>query len=181
MPAIATQLDQHAEELDCWFREEDLTLSEACKRLSALGCSTSIASLSRWRRDRHWDCLRRELLEQIGAGANHCRQVELEFGTHAPPELETLIKVHRMLVLKLSAQTDTNPDAVRQITALMKPVMDWARLLEQRKERELAEQKYRDQLAAQKAEREREQKAGSGETGLTPEILDKIERELNLM
>src|SRR3954470_6102835 len=90
-----------------------------------------------------------QLLAQIRAAARHCQEVEREFGKNPPPELETLIKVHRAIILQLSAQRDCDPETVRQVTTLMKPVMDWAKLQEQRKERELAEAKYRDQIAAQ--------------------------------
>ena len=88
---------------------------------------------------------RERLLEQINASARHCHEVERQFGNNPPPELETLIKVHRVIILQLSAQKEFKPETVRQITALMKPVMDWARLQEQVKARELAEVKYRDQ------------------------------------
>jgi len=107
--------------------------------------------------------------------------VEEEFGNHPPPELETLIKLHRVIILQLSAQMNSNPDAVRWVTALMKPVMDWARLQEQRRERELAERKYRDQVEAQKAALEREVNAAKSGGGLSLETLEKIERELKLM
>ena len=124
---------------------------------------------------------RRQLLEQIRAAAKHCREVEQELGKNPPPELETLIKVHRVIILQLSAQTECNPETARQVTALMKPVMDWARLQEQVKARVLAETKYRDQVAAQKAALERELNAAKNEGGLSPETLAKIERELNLI
>jgi hypothetical protein len=86
-----------------------------------------------------------------------------------------------VLILQLSAQTEFRPETVRQVTALMKPVMDWAKLQEQVKARELAETKYRDQVAAQKAALERQVHAAKNEGGLSPETLAKIERELNLM
>ena len=124
---------------------------------------------------------RERLLEQINAAARHCHQVEQQFGNNPPPELETLIKVHRVIVLQLSAQKEFKAETVRQITALMKPVMDWARLQEQVKARELAEAKYRDQVEAQKAALEREINAAKIEGGLSPETLENIERELNLM
>ena len=69
-------------------------------------------------------------------------------------ELETLIKLHRVLVLKLSLEADGAPELLKLAKDLMKPVMDWARLQEKRKDRALAEQKHRDQLEAQKAARE---------------------------
>jgi len=124
---------------------------------------------------------RQQLLAQIRAAAKHCQEIERELGKNPPPELETLIKVHRVIILQLSAQADCKLETARQLTALMKPVMDWARLQEQVKARELAETKYRDQVAAQKAALERELHAAKNEGGLSPETLAKIERELKLM
>ena len=128
-----------------------------------------------------WQQFRRQLLDQISAAARHCLEVEQEFGRNPPPELETLIKLHRVLILQLSTQTNSNPETARLVTALMKPVMDWARLQEHRKERELAEAKYRDQVAAQKAALEREVNAAKITGGLSPQTLENIERELKLM
>jgi len=126
-----------------------------------------------------WQQFRRQLLDQIAQAARHCQEIEREFGKSPPPELETLIKLHRVIILQLSTQTDSR--AARLVTALMKPVMDWARLQEHRKERELAEAKYRDLVAAQKAALERELNAAKTAGGLSPETLEKIERELKLM
>jgi len=114
------------------------------------------------------------LLERILAGGKLCHEVESQLRQFPSPELETIIKLHRVLVLGLSAEAQTRPGRFNLVAALMKPVMEWARLEEKRKLRELAEQKYRDQSAAKKSEQN-----GPG-ASLTPGTLDKIERELNL-
>ena len=120
-----------------------------------------------------------ELLEQIALAARHCRELEGQFGEHPAPELETLIRLHRVLVLNLSLRAERAPELLKLVKELMKPVMDWAQLQEKRKQRELAEQKYRDQVEAQKAAGARAAQPGGG--ALTPETLGKIERELNLL
>lgn len=123
--------------------------------------------------------LQEDLLEQIALAARHCRELEQQFGEHPAPELETLIKVHRALILNLSVQAEATPDFLKLVKDLMKPVMDWAQLQEKRRQQELAEQKYRDQVEAQKATRAKEAQPGGG--ALSPETLGKIERELNLL
>ncbi len=128
-----------------------------------------------------WERMREQLLNHISEGARHCAEIEREFGRNPPPELETLIKLHRLMVFQVSSQEGAKREAIGLITALMRPVMEWARLQEKRKERELSEQKYRDQVEAQKAALEREQAAANAEGGLSPETLEKIERELRLM
>jgi len=125
--------------------------------------------------DREW------LLAQIGEGARHCKEIEAEFGKNPAPELETLIKLHRVMVLQLSSEGKVGRETIGVVTALMRPVMEWARLQEKRKTRELAEEKHRAQVEAEKAAKERELEAANSEGGLSPETLEKIERELRLM
>jgi hypothetical protein len=119
--------------------------------------------------------LQERLLEQIAEGGKLCQEIESQLRQHPSPELETIIKLHRVLVLSLSAEAQAMPERFHLVSALMRPVMEWARLEEKRKVRELAEQKYRDEAAAQKAKED----SGPG-SSLTPETLEKIERELNL-
>lgn len=98
------------------------------------------------------------------------------------PELETIIKLHRVLILRFSLEAEISPDLLKLVDGLMKPVMDWARLEEKRKERELEERKYRDRLEADKAQAEREAGAGAAATeALKPETLEKIQDELSLL
>jgi len=120
---------------------------------------------------------RDQLLDQITLAAKNWRELESEFGSNPPPELETLIKLYRVIILQISTQANCNPDTTRLVTNLIKPVMEWARIQEQRKERELAEMKYRDQKAAL------EKEAGSEleNKGLALPTLEKIEKALKLM
>ena len=176
-----SKLEHHAEQLDEWFGQDASTLAEARARLGKLGCPVTPARLSEWRRAREWKRTREQLLNQIAEGARHCAEVEREFGKNPPPELETLIKLHRVMVLQFSSQKDAKRETIGLVTALMRPVMDWARLQEKRKDRELAEQKHRDQVEAQNAASARELETAKSEGGLSPETLEKIERELKLM
>jgi hypothetical protein len=122
--------------------------------------------------------LQERLLAQIADGAGLCVEVERRLSQNASPQLETLVKLYRVLVLKLCAESEGAPTLLKLANDLMRPVMEWARVEEKRKERELAEQKYRDQVELQKADREKERGGATG--ALTAETLAKIERELNL-
>ncbi len=178
MPPPSTKLAPYLEQLEQWLGVEELGLAEVQERLRALGCTVSTSRLSRWWRARQREHLETQLLLQIAKAARECQAVEAEFGRNPAPPLETLIKLHRVLVLKLSTQANLAPNLLSLVAQLMRPVMEWARLQEKQKQRELAEQKYRDELAAQKAVRDKEL---SGETdALTPETVAKIERELHL-
>ena len=124
--------------------------------------------------------LQEKLLEQIAEGAGLCEALEQRFAGNPAPELDLLIKVCRLLVLKFSLEAETSPAVLRLLSDLIKPVMDWARLEEKRKEREFAEQKYREQTAAQRTADEKEKREASGENALKSETLQQIERELKL-
>lgn len=118
------------------------------------------------------------LLERLGRGADYCRKVEEHLAVCAGPELDAIMKLHRLIILKLSTQAEEKPALWEVLKDLMKPVMDWARLQEQRKERELAEKKYHDQAEAAKAEAAAKD---NPDATLKPETLERIELELKLL
>jgi hypothetical protein len=123
----------------------------------------------------------KHLLALIAQGAKQCQQLEKELAKSGAPELETLIRWYRVLILKLTTEADEAPELLRAAADLMKPVMDWARLQEKRRVWEFAERKYRDQVAAQKAASERELNAVKANGGIRPETMKRVERELKLL
>ena len=125
------------------------------------------------------DDFQNRLLEQIAQSARVCERIETELRKHPAPELEMMIKLHRVFMLDLALKPDLSPEWLKLANALMKPALDWARLEEKRKDRELAEKKHRDQLEAAKETRQKELAGAAG--GLTAETLRRIEQELNLL
>ncbi len=119
-----------------------------------------------------------EMLERLGQGAQYCQKIEEQLAKVAGPELDAIMRLHRMIILKLSVQAEVRPQLWDVLKDLMKPVMDWARLKEQQKEREFSEQKYREQLAAETAEAQAKK---DPDATLSPETLEKIEFELKLL
>jgi hypothetical protein len=170
-------LEQQANRIDRWLAEDKLPLAEVRRRLAKLGCAVSLARLTRWQAEREGPRTQEWLLEQIARGARQCREVERQLRRHPAPEVETLIKLYRVLILRFSLEAEAAPELLKLVNDLMKPVLEWGRLEEKRKERQLAERKYRDQVETRKAA---ETRAAKGDT-LTPETLEKIERELNLL
>ena len=139
------------------------------------------ATAAGWRAQEELDQINSEeaqnlLLDRMAQGAKLCKEVETLLRGGPGPELETILRLHRVLVLKLSAEAQGAPKLLRLSNLLMKPLMDWARLEESRKQRELAEQKYRDERAALEAAQEKEQPSRA----LHPDTLEKIEHELRL-
>jgi hypothetical protein len=103
------------------------------------------------------------LLERIGQGAALCRDLEERLRENPAPELETIIKLYRMLVLTLSAEVRAVPELRHLVTALMRPIMEWARL----------EQKRAERAARPDEQRERDR-------ALRPATMEKIEDALTL-
>ncbi len=122
------------------------------------------------------DELREQLLEQVAEGGRLCRELETRLNQCPAPELEVLMKFYRVLVLKACGEAQAAPERLAFFSALMKAILEWARLEEKRKQRELAEQKYLDEVSA----RQTANSARSEPKVLTPETLKKIEHELHL-
>jgi hypothetical protein len=122
-----------------------------------------------------------DFLEQIGLSARQCREFERQFGQNPPPELDTLLKLHRVLVFRLTTGTDKDTGSLRAMANILRPLLAWAALEEKRRDRALAEQKYREQLEIQKAAIQRELDAARGKGGVSGMKLDEVERRLGLM
>ena len=176
-----SNLEEHADQLEEWFEAEQISLTEARKRLAGLGCEVGRAKLGRWWAARKAGREAELLLDMIARGARQCRELERELGKTAAPELELLIQLHRALILKLTTEANAAPALLSAVADLMKPVMDWARLEEKQRLRRFAEKKYRNQVAAQKAAIEREIRAAKATGGISPETLERVERELRLL
>ena len=138
-----SKLDPYAKHLDEWFSPPlKLTLEQAAARLaSEYDLSVSRARLSEWWEARCNQKLQTSLLSQIATGSRTCQAVEKEFGRNPAPELEVLIKLHRVLFMNLAAHGQTDPQAVANLSALMKSAMEWAKLQEKQKDRKLDERR----------------------------------------
>jgi hypothetical protein len=179
--ALPSKLDAHADVLAQWFGEEKLSLAEARKRLAALGCEVSASRLSDWWSRRQGEDNFRHLLEGIGSGARAQKEFEAALDANPAPELRRLIELHRRFIFTLSTQRQLDKETIEAVATLMRPVVDFAKLEEKRKERELSEQKYRDLVNEKRAAIERELNSAKTSGGITPETLEKIERELKLL
>src|ERR1700757_344923 len=121
-----SKLDPFAHQLDHWFGVENLTLAQAIDRLHELGCDVSRNNLSHWcrvRRQRQWQ---EQLLHKISPGAQPGEQVEKELAEAAAPDLETLLKPHRVLLLQLSTQASADPQLIKLVNQSMRTMLEHA-------------------------------------------------------
>ena len=93
----------------------------------------------------------KRVLAEIANVAGACRGIEAEFRRNSPPTLELLIKIHRTLAMKLLANLEQSSSAegTQLLTALMKPVMEFARIEESRADRRFARERFRAARQAQ--------------------------------
>jgi hypothetical protein len=141
-----SKLDPFAERLDEWLGEKNMTYDQVRAQLRLDGCDVSSGRLSEWWQARRSAKQQRQLISQIVTGARAAREVETEFGQNPAPELDVIIKLLRVLILQFSTEANDNRDVVKQLSALMKPVMVWAQLQEHARDREFEETKYKQAL-----------------------------------
>ena len=125
--------------------------------------------------------LEEKFLARIAEAGELCSRVERQLSQTPAPGAKTLIKLHRLLILTALVQPDADPKLAKLAGDLIKPVLDQAVLQERAKTRRLAEKKYRDLVAAQKASLEKlvaDAKCGGG---VPAETVEMIERELKLL
>ena len=165
-----SKLDSFAEQLDHWLGVERITLAQAVDRLRELGCSISINAVSHWWQARQRRQLQERLLGEITSGARQCREVEQQLARTAPPPLETLLQLQRLMVFQLSTQAGADPE-------LMKLLLDYT--LQDRRVVVLEEKLrlLKEENARQEAERSQPKETRC----MSPETLKKIQKELKLL
>jgi hypothetical protein len=145
-----SKLDAHAADLDEMFSSPEeggrgLTLDQAREELRLDGVSVSCSALSVWWANRRQAKLQERLLGQIASGARQVAEVEKAFAGHNAPEIETLVKLHRVLILKLSTQGNADPELLELVNRMMKPVVQFERLKQLQAQLSLDRDKFQQQ------------------------------------
>lgn len=122
-------LDAHAEQLTAWLTDqrqggEGITYAQAVDRLAELDCKASLSRVCAWWQDRLQEQAEKQVLRNIATGHALCRKVETAFAENPAPELETLIALHRNLILQLSSTANADPDKIELVNRMMKPVLE---------------------------------------------------------
>jgi DNA-binding phage protein len=182
MKARPSKLDQYAEQLQA-LQDENKTLAQIQEWLKGEGVTVSIGRLSEFLQQQRQARLQSRLLDKIASGAQQAREVEKQFGDNPPPELDTLIKLHRVLILQLSTQAQADPRLITLVNNSMRTVMEWlsGRTKAELEKEKLGLQERRVKLLEQKAEAFDRVKQAVNSGGITPETLTKIEQELRLL
>ena len=183
-----SKLDPFAEGLDEWLGILKMTLAEAQAELAKDGCHVSLSRLSSWWEARCSANLQEKLLAQIAAGASQCKDVEKTFADNPAPQMETIIKLHRVLIMQLSTQSQSNPALLQLADQLTRTALEFAsgQTKAELEKQKIALANRRVKLLEQKAAAyDRAQRAlesaKSSKGGITPATLAEIERELKLL
>ena len=136
-----SKLDQYAVTL-LEMDDAKKTLPEILAWLKEEGVSVAPSTLSVYLESARRSRLQKKLLAQITSGARQCREVEAEFAKNPAPELETLIKLQRVILLNLSTQANADPGLLELIGNSFKAVMDSEKLKLKREELSLAKDKF---------------------------------------
>lgn len=178
-----SKLDQFAETLVDMEREMK-TLAEMQAWLKAEGVTISAGRLSQFLEAQRSAALQAGLLAQIASGARQCQEVEKQFGKNPAPELETLIKLQRVLILNLSTQANLDPELMKMVATAFSSVMESERLKIKRGELDLNSRKVilmEKKAAAYDRAQAALSEAKNSKGGITPETITKIEHELKLL
>ena len=137
-----SKLDPFAERLDEWFLAGQ-PLLYAQTQLALDGCRVSLSTLSEWWQARQGTRQEEQFLKQIATGADTCRKTAEEFGENPPPAIDTLIKVHQVLVLKLSTAGQVDHDLLDVANRMMKSVLSYYRMQQTGEALALEQTKFR--------------------------------------
>ena len=179
----ASKLDQYAETL-LVMDDDKKTLSEMLDWLRQEGCTVAPSTLSDYLSSARSSRLQSRLLTQIASGARQCAEVEKQFGSNPAPELETLIKLQRVLILNLSTQANADPELMKLVAMSFASVMDAEQLKLKRSQLDLNSRKVslmEKKAAAYDRAQDALNKAKTSKGGITPETLLKIEQQLKLL
>src|ERR1039458_9262786 len=141
----ASKLDQFAEPL-LEMDDQKKTIAEIQAWLKAEGVTVSTGRISGFLSALRQSRLEAQLLGRIASGARQVSAVEQQFGKNPAPELETLIKLHRVLILQLSTQGNANPEFLKLADQLMRTAMEFisgqTKAAHKERELKLAEDKF---------------------------------------
>lgn len=168
-------LDPFADRLAEWDAAGQ-TLAQMQAALAAAGCKVSLGRLSMFLSASRSAALQRGLLQQISSGAAAVKEVEAELARNPAPEIATLIKLYRVLILKLSTQGNADPTLLELATGMTKTALDFEKLVLKRGELDLNRERL--ELLKRKADQAEQTEGVLTDAALTPEQREQRIKEI---
>lgn len=163
-----SKLDEQAESLRQWFGIDHLSLQDAQARLKERGVQVSLGRLSTWWTNEQQKAMQAQVLAGIASGSQFCTEIDRQLGKSEEPELAAIAKLLKILILKLAAQGEINPEYLKLAQGLLKPVLE---ITEGQRRNVTLEQAERKLKLVEEAHAKRMAEARTVETAseLTPE------------
>jgi DNA-binding phage protein len=87
-----------------------------------------------------------KVLSFIASGASMNQKIEEAYQRNPEPQIETLVKLAKTLVMQLSVQGATDPEKLKAANFLMGNVLDFLKIQEKAKDRAFNETKFKESL-----------------------------------
>jgi hypothetical protein len=147
MKERSSKLDAYTERLDEWLTPEyeggrGMTLAQAREQLRQDGCSVSVSRIGEWWGNRLNRKREDAMIRQIATGAQVVKDVEKQLEKSSAPNLELIIKLLRVMVLKLTTQANFDPTMLETLSFFLKPLIDWEKEQGKKEDRQLAREKW---------------------------------------
>ena len=122
---VKSKLDQFTDRLDVWFGVEKKTIAQVQEQLRLDGCSVSSGRLSEWWTAREKVLTQRRVLGDITSGAEHCREIDQAFAKNPAPQLETVIKVFKVVIMQLATKGTAEPEFLKLADQLSRTAIEF--------------------------------------------------------
>ena len=96
-------LDRYAEQL-LEMDAAGKTLAEMLAWLKEEACTVSLSTISRWLESARSSAAQERILNLVATGSAQCTELDKAFAKNPAPELDMLIKLFKVLILKLTTQ-----------------------------------------------------------------------------
>lgn len=121
---IESKLDQFHEQL-VTLESEGKTLLEMQKWLHEEGVAVAQSTISRFLESARSSAAQERILQLVVSGAQHCAEVDRAFSKNPAPELETLIKLFKVLIMKLTTQGAADLEQLRMADQLSRTAIEF--------------------------------------------------------
>jgi len=121
---IESKLDQFGAtllEMDAQHK----TLAEMLAWLKEKSCTVVASTLSRWLESARSQVSQERLLNLVASGSQQCADLEQAFSKNPAPELETLIKLFKVLILNLTTRAEADPKLLQLADQLSRTALEY--------------------------------------------------------
>ena len=101
------------------------TLAEMLAWLKEESCSVALSTLSRWLESARGSAAQERMLNLVASGSAHCQELDRAFSANPAPELETLIRLFKVLILKLTTEGAADPKQLRMADQLSRTALEF--------------------------------------------------------